>query len=166
MPGRAKSDTKKAQLVQKAHDDLMVWAVAAYCIELKKPPGLKRWDARTVCKDFESLNKQTTGKDIKLSFSTLTCLAVGGKTKAESNAKKCWLSDAEVKAVIAFIGKIGNRGFPLSHRWLKEHVDSICKACLGGLFLVSGVGKNWTDRFVEKHSEAIKMSWSQPLETK
>jgi CRISPR/Cas system CSM-associated protein Csm2 small subunit len=28
------------------------------------------------------------------------------------------------------------------------------------------VGKNWTDRFVEKHSDAIKMSWSRPLETK
>jgi hypothetical protein len=101
-----------------------------------------------------------------LSFSTLTRLAAGGKTKAESNAEKCWLPDVEVEIVIAFIGEIGNRGFPLSHGRLKEHVDSICKARLGDLFPVSGVGKNWTDRFVEKHSEAIKMSWSQPLETK
>ena len=47
-----------------------------------------------------------------------------------------------------------------------EHVDSICQAHLRDLFPVGGVGKNWTDHFVEKHSEAIKMSWSWPLETK
>jgi hypothetical protein len=166
MPGRAKSDTKKAQLAQKAHDDLMAQAVAAYCTELKKPLGLKKWGARTICKDFESLNKHATGKDIKLSYSTLMRLAGGGKTRAQSNAEGCWLSDAEVDVVITFIGEIGNRGFPLSHRRLKEHVDSICRARLGDLFPVGGVGKNWTDRFVEKHSEAIKMSWSRPLGTK
>src|ERR1700728_4676871 len=59
-----------------------------------------------------------------------------------------------------------HQGFPLSHRWLKEHVDCICQACLGDLFPDGGVGKNWTNCFVEKHSEAIKMSWSQPLEMK
>jgi hypothetical protein len=46
MPGHAKSNTKKTQLGRKAHDDLMDQAVAAYCIELKKPPGLKRRGAR------------------------------------------------------------------------------------------------------------------------
>ena len=106
------------------------------------------------------------GKDIKLSYSTLMRLATGGKTRAQSNAEGCWLSDAKVEVVITFIGEMGNRGFPLSHRWLKEHVNSICQAHLGDLFPVGRVGKNWTDHFVEKHSEAIKMSWSQPLETK
>jgi hypothetical protein len=101
-----------------------------------------------------------------LSYSTLMHLAAGGKTKAQSNAEGCWLSDAKVDVVITFIGEIVNQGFPLSHRQLKEHVDSICQARLGDLFPVGGVGKNWTDRFMEKHSEAIKMLWSQPLETK
>ena len=166
MPGRAKSDTKKAQLLRKAHDDLMAQAVAAYCTELKKPLGLKQRGARTICKDFESLNRQATGTDIKLSYSTLMRLAAGGKTKAQSNAEKSWLSDAEVEVVIAYIGEIGNRGFPQSHKRLKEHVNAICRARLGELFPIGGVGINWTDCFVEKHSEAIKMSWSQPLETK
>ena len=79
MPGRAKSDTKKVQLEQKAHDDLMAQAVAAYCTELKKPLRLKKQGARTICKDFECLNEQATGKDIKLSYSTLIRLAAGGK---------------------------------------------------------------------------------------
>src|SRR6202050_5884375 len=104
----------------------MAQAVAAYCAELKKPAGLKQRGAHIICKDFEGLNKQATGKDIKLSYSTLTCLAAGGKTKAQSNGGKSWLSDAEVEVVIAYIGEIGNRGFPLSHKRLKEHVDCIC----------------------------------------
>ena len=73
---------------------------------------------------------------------------------------------SEVDIVITFIGEIGDWGFPLSHRRLKEHVDSICQAHLEDPFPVGRVGKNWTDHFVEKHSEAIKMLWSQPLERK
>ena len=166
MPGRAKSDTKKSQLARKAHDDLMAQAVEAYHIELNKRPGLKIRGAHTICKDFEALNMQATGRYIKLSFSTLTRLTMGGKTKAMSNAKRCWLTNVEVAVVIAYIGEIGNRGFPLSHKRLKGHIDTICRACLGALFPAEGVGKNWTDHFVEKHSDAIKMSWSRPLETK
>ena len=85
---------------------------------------------------------------------------VGGKTRAQSNAEECWLLDAEVAVIITFIGEIVDRGFSPSHRWLKEHVDFICQAHLGDLFPVGGVGKNWTDHFVEKHSEDIKMLWS------
>ena len=87
---------------------------------------LKKQGAHTICKDFEGLNKQAMGKNIKLSYSTLMRLTTGGKTRAQSNAKGCWLSDAEVDVVITFIGEIGNWGFPLSHRWLKGYVDSIC----------------------------------------
>ena len=104
----------------------MAQAVAAYCTELKKLLRLKKWGAYTICEDFKCLNKQATGKDIKLSYSTLMCLAVGGKTRAQSNAEGCWLKNAEVDVIIAFIGDIANWGFPLSHRWLKEHVESIC----------------------------------------
>ncbi|KAF8985343.1 hypothetical protein BDQ17DRAFT_1202489, partial [Cyathus striatus] len=28
------------------------------------------------------------------------------------------------------------------------------------------IGKNWTTRFVEKHSDRIKTTWSTPLESK
>jgi hypothetical protein len=162
MSGCAKFDTKKAQLVQKAHGDLMAQAVAAYCTALKKLLGLKKKGAHTICTDFksQSLSKQAMGKDIKLSCSRLMHLAAGGKTKAQSNTEGCWLSDAEVDIVIMFIGEIGNWGFPSSHRQLKEHVDSIHQACLEDLFPVGVVAKNWTDCFMEKHSEAIKMLWS------
>lgn len=130
---------------------------------LSTRPGLKQWGAHNICKDFESLNIQATGYYIKLSYSKHMRLTTGGKTKAQSNAEKSWLLDVEIEVVIAYIGEIGNQGFSLSHKWLKEHVDAICQACLGELFPTDGVGKNWMDHFIEKHSEAIKMSWSQPL---
>ena len=66
---------------------VMACTVAAYSTELKKPSGPKTRDACTICKDFEELNNQVTGKYIKLSYSTLTHLAVGGKTKTQSNAE-------------------------------------------------------------------------------
>ncbi|KAG2053206.1 hypothetical protein BDR06DRAFT_886513, partial [Suillus hirtellus] len=46
-------------------------------------------------------------------------------------------------------------GFPLSHKQLKEHVNKILHARLGGKFPETGVGKNWTDRFMEKHSNRL-----------
>ncbi|KDQ11614.1 hypothetical protein BOTBODRAFT_135684 [Botryobasidium botryosum FD-172 SS1] len=52
----------------------------------------------------------------------------------------------EVTLAISYIGEIGSRGFPLSHERLKQHVDEI--------------------RFVEKHSDRIKMSWATPLDSK
>ena len=86
MPWHAKSDTKKVQLERKAHDDLMAQAVAASCTELKKPLGLKKQGAHAICKDLECLNKQATGKDIKLSYSTLMCLTTGGHSPMQKDA--------------------------------------------------------------------------------
>jgi len=68
--------------------------------------------------------------------------------------------------VIAFITEIADRGFPLSHAWLKEHVDSICKARLGDKFPLAGVGQNWTYRFAQWNMERIKITRSRPLEDK
>jgi len=61
---------------------------------------------------------------------------------------------------------MAHRGFPLSHQWLKEHVDDICSARLGTSFPVKGVGLNWTYRFSKKYSERIKIACSRPLEDK
>jgi hypothetical protein len=165
MVGRAKSETKKRQLAQEEHDSLMARAVIAYKIELTKRPGIRRRGARVVCKDFENLYLGETGKIIKLSFSTLTRLAAGGRTQAESNADRSWLTDGETKVVLDYTIEQGARGFGLSHRRLKEHVDSICRARLGSRFPEFGVGRQWTHRFVEKHTDYIKTSWARPLET-
>ena len=166
MVGRAKSQATKLRLSHTAHDNLMARAVAAYTLELAKPYGKLRKGARKICKDFERLYLQETGDPIKLSFSTLTRLANGGKTQVQSNSERSWLSPEETNVVLEYIIETGDRGFPLSHRRLKEHVDEICRARLGTKFRAEGVGKQWTHRFIVKHSDKIKMSWASSLESK
>ena len=138
MVGRALSKTKKQQLSRIAHDELMSCAVDFYCSELAKPRGERRKGARKICKDLEALHLRETGVLVKLSFSTLMRLATGGRTKALSNADCSWLSLEETLVVIEYTIEMGNRGFPLSHRRLKEHVDEICQARLGSSFPADG----------------------------
>jgi hypothetical protein len=120
-------------------------AVIAYHIELTKPAGVYHRSAHTIYSDFEALYKQKTEKPIYLSYSTMQSLTNGSKTKAQSNADYGWLTPKEVEIVIEYIVEVGERGFPLSHKRLKEHVDKICYAKLGLKFPDAGVGKNWTD---------------------
>ena len=68
--------------------------------------------------------------------------------------------------MIEFIAEMADRGFPLSHARLKEHVDSICRARREDTFPVAGVGQNWTYRFAQRNSEKIKIARSRPLEDK
>ncbi|KDQ18849.1 hypothetical protein BOTBODRAFT_93184, partial [Botryobasidium botryosum FD-172 SS1] len=68
--------------------------------------------------------------------------------------------------VIDYVVELGGRGFPRNHDRLKQHVDEILTARLGDEFPAGGVGKRWTDRFVERHSERISMSWASPLDSK
>lgn len=163
MGGRAKSDTKKAQIAREALEDWTKRAIKAYQAELKKPKGK---GARTVAADFVKLYKLETGKDIKLNYARLIRGANGVRSRAEANAARAWLTDEEVDIILAYIIELGNRGFPLSHRRLKEHVDEILRARLGDKFPALGVGKQWTNRFVEKYSTRIKTSWSTTLDTK
>jgi hypothetical protein len=163
MAGRAKSDTKKAQIARDAYEDLKARAIKAYKAELTKANGK---GARTIAQDFVNLYRLETGKDIKLNYNTLIRGANGGRSRAEANAARSWLTEEETEVVIEYIGELGNRGFPLSHRRLKEHVDQILRTRLCNTFPEGGVGKQWTHRFVEKYSSKIKMSWSTPLESK
>ena len=54
----------------------------------------------------------------------------------------------------------------MSHKRLQEHVNEILQAWLGVLFLEEGVSKKWTNQFVEKYSDQLKMSWETSLESK
>ncbi|RDB28659.1 Pogo transposable element with KRAB domain [Hypsizygus marmoreus] len=166
MAGRAKSDTKKRQILRDAHDQLMKRAAEAYCNELAKPPGVRRRGLRTICADFERIYFAETGSQIRLSHMTLKRLAEGGRTHTEAKAESSWITEDEANILIDFIIEMGHRGFPLSHRRIKEHVDEICRARLGPKFPASGVGRNWSYRFVEKYSDRIKTKRSRPLEEK
>jgi hypothetical protein len=97
-----------------------------------------------VAQDFVNLYRKETRMTIKLCYNTLIRGAAGRKSRAEANAGKSWLTDEETTVVITYISELGNHGFPLSHRRLKEHVDDILRTRLGDQFSMSRVGKQWT----------------------
>lgn len=167
MGGRPLSETKKKQILREAEDALRARALEAYRTELAKPAGVKQRSARKIAADFICIFKQETGRDIKLDHSYL-CRKVhsAGRTRSEANAARSWLTDEECEVVINYVVECGNRGFPLSHRRLREHVNEILRARLGDKFPVEGVGKKWSHRFIEKYSSCLKTSWSTPLDSK
>jgi hypothetical protein len=133
MTGCAKSDVEKHLAAKRVHDAWMARAIIAYNEEQKKTPVKSRRGLCTICKEFEDLYFSQTGKTLKLSHMTLKHLAAGGMTREKANANWRWLTDSEEDIVIDFISEMADRRFPLSHRRLKEHVDSICKSHLGSL---------------------------------
>ena len=50
--------------------------------------------------------------------------------------------------IVSFIIEMGACGFAPSHHCIKEHVDRIAHARLGGKFPPQGAGKNWTAHFM------------------
>jgi hypothetical protein len=122
----------------------------------------KKKGYREVCLEMEQACLRETKMKILLSSSTLQRRVQGGRGIREFNAEKAWLSEQQAEIVITCAVQEAERGFPFSHRRLREHVDEICRARYGDDF--PGVGKRWTDRFVEKHSDRLKPYWSRPLD--
>jgi len=168
MVGRPKSELKKQQIKYETKDGLLIHAVALYHhekqnseVENRKPLSLRK-----ICKQIEGEHYAATKRTVKLDPCTLRRLAQGGKSKSTSNSEKSWLLPDEVEMVINYAVEVAARGFPLSHKRLKEHVDQICQARQAPNFPEHGVGKNWTNRFITKHSDRLKTYWSHNLEGK
>lgn len=161
MVGKSKSEAKKEREWAEEKAELQRVAVTRYRKELEEKDGKKR-GARKICEEVEIEYKNRTGKSISLNHATIIRHANGGKPIADFNAEKCLLSKEEEKIVLGFVAETANCGFPLSHRRLREHANSIIRAREGPSFL--GVGENWTDRFIFYHSEQVKTIWSSSLE--
>jgi len=80
------------------------------------------------------------------------------------NASKSWLTKQEADEVIKFTVEIAAWGHGLDHRRLKEHVDEICRARYGSTFPKEGVGRRWTARFIERHSDQLHVYMARPLD--
>ena len=165
MAGKTKSNTKKTQEAREEKEKLMARAVDAYKAELQKELPSSRKGLWMVCHEIEEEYRHATGKAVRLNHQTLANLVKGEKSLSQFNQEKGWLTMEEVNIVIEYALEVAARGFPLSHKRLKEHVDKICHARLGDAFPAGGVGENWTYHFVKKYSNSMKMCWSHPLES-
>lgn len=131
--------------------------------EAQKTPGNTK-GVRAICKEVVEECYRKTSKRINLSKTTVRARADGRISMREFNTGKGWLTMDEEDIVVAFAIDAALRGFPLNHRHLKEHVDEICRAKRGISFPEAGVGKEWTARFLERHSERLRPYWAHALD--
>lgn len=164
MVGRAKSATKKCQITREEETRLMAKAVELYQTEQARPQGEKKMGLRKVCVEVQKAHLKNTGRTVTLNHNTLGNYVKGRRTLASFNAAKSWLLPEEAEQVINYIVELGDRGFPISLKRLKEHVDQICRARLGDGFPANGVGKQWAGRFLEKHSDRLDAYRPRKLE--
>lgn len=165
MARKALSQTKKCQLARAEKDQLMARAVVLYQQEQSKPDAQPKGGLRKICREVEKEYFLEKGQKIALNHNTLRNLANGGRMRSQTNAEKGWLTKEEVDQVIQYTVEIAEWGHPFSHRRLKEHVDAILHARLGTKFPETGVGSQWTHRFIEKYSERLHVYTSRPLDT-
>jgi hypothetical protein len=123
-------------------------------VELTKPEN--KWKGTcTVANDIVLLYKRETGLDIKIDHGFLIRQANRCQTKAQANVAGSWLTPEETEVIIQYAHECSDRGFPLSHRRLKEHVDEILWGSNVNGFPLSGVGKQWMQCFITKYSKRL-----------
>jgi hypothetical protein len=101
---------------------------------------------------------------IQLSKSTLQRRVTGGLSRRQGHEHESWITKVEADIVVTFTIECADRGFPLSHRRLKEHVDQLARARWGDRFPEEGMGKQWTKNFVSDHSNRLGTYWSRALD--
>ncbi|KAJ7711100.1 hypothetical protein B0H16DRAFT_1238677, partial [Mycena metata] len=98
---------------------------------------------------------QEEKKTVDISKSMLDRRIKGGCNQKEGHKHQAWLTKEETDTVADFTAECLDRGFPLSHRRLKEHVDEITQARLGDFFPAEGVGRQWTHKFVSDNIDRL-----------
>lgn len=152
MPRYAHSAKRKHRINPKVKDELYEHAVERY---QHTDSG-----ARKVCEDIEDEHFSMTGEVVTLSHTTVLRLSHGGIRLSQFNSGKCALGSEEQDEVIEYLIDLAYRGFPLSHRRLREVVDAIGRARYGSAW--RGVGKNWTFRFMNRVSDRLQTYRSRP----
>nr|GAT54700.1 predicted protein [Mycena chlorophos] len=163
MVGRAQSSTKKAR---KKREDVEWWmarVVRKYCVQQTWELGCgeRRAGARAICTQVKEEYNQKFKKKIKNQtlqplHNTMLAQYRSRASKSKSAESRGWLLVEEVEVVLKYLLECACRGFPLDHQRLKEVVDAICCARLEDAFPKGGVGKKWTQRFLERYSSRLK----------
>ena len=163
MPRHAQSQTLHAQLESQFLHEWINIAADRYNAERQSNNRCKK-GVRKICQDVQGECFVKTKRTVKLAPNTVLERAKGRKSIRDFNAEKRWMEEGEEDAVVDFVIDCARRGFPVSHKRLKEHVDLILRARLGERFPVEGVGQQWTQRFVERNHKRLSRYWTHSLD--
>lgn len=161
---RPHSQTKKKQLASQEKERAITDAINVYKNEQDKPKEERRslWRIYTDVKDWFTKHK----KHIVISHDTVSRRLKGGQSCHLFNMEtKAWLKPEEEDMVILYCLDLASRAFPLNHKTLKIYVDTILRAQLRDDFPEGGVGINWTNHFIERHSSRLGRYWSSSHES-
>jgi hypothetical protein len=163
MTYRAKSIRKKDQELSKLREKWIKRAVVI-CTEGHGSSSSTQTSYAQAATQARLECLEQDKKIIEISTSTLQRRVNGGHSRQEGHKHEKWETKEEADIIIEFAIAMADRGFPLSHRRLKEHVDAILRARLGSGFPAEGVGKQWSKKFVSDHSDRLGTYWSRALD--
>ncbi|KAF9235662.1 hypothetical protein BU15DRAFT_30365, partial [Melanogaster broomeanus] len=120
------SQTKKKQIISEHQEEALTDAIKIYQEEQQKPEEERR-SLRTICQEVEGRWRKKVGyAAVNVSRETVRRRLNGGRSchqfNMETNAR---LTTEEEEQIIMFSIDLAARGFPLNHRSLKVHVDSV-----------------------------------------
>ncbi len=99
----------------------------------------------------------------KVGLGTLHRAANGERTMAQFAASKQKLSLAEEAKVVEYLLECADRGFPHGRDHIIDCANAILQQRKGNPN--EKVGKDWVDRFMQRHEDKLSMYWSKPLDT-
>ena len=144
---------------------LYIAAVCYYKEELCRPAsdclGLCK-----ICKEVSNKHFAKTYNRIVLSRSTLADQVNGVHSHLCASAEWTWETKEEAEQIINFAVEMAQHGFPLSCHQLCNHANTILKSRLGDKFPETGVGKNWVERFMDRHTDRVRIFRSCRLDKK
>ncbi|KAG1864427.1 hypothetical protein F4604DRAFT_1783471 [Suillus subluteus] len=124
MVGRPKSVTRKKQLAKQEQEIAITRAINEYCTKQRKDEPTK--SLRAICREVQQKYRAETGKPVVVDHMTVLRRLAGNRSSAQYMAEeRAWLKPEEAEKVAEYCLELGRRGFPIGHRWLKEHVDAI-----------------------------------------
>ena len=163
MPGRAKATTLKSREATAAKERLILEAVRLYR-ESHAAGSVKELGYRSASKHVEEQNYAQTGKFIAVDHNTVRNRHLE-LTQSHYDAHfsgSALMTREQEEELVSYVIEVADRGFPLTHKRLRECADKILRTTDPSF---PGVGVNWTDRFLERHRNQLHTYWSRSLES-
>ena len=147
--GRAKSQTLKQRASCATQEAVVLRAVEIYRQSLTSdlPLGFRKATIKAQQEYFEKIQKW-----IDVPHTTVRNRHNNIISKAEASMEHAHLTPAQEEIICDFAIETAARGFPLNNERLAKCANEVLRAENPDF---EGVGKNWADRFVERHYEKL-----------
>ena len=106
----------------------------------------------------EDPNFSELAAEFHVPHSTLSHHFNGRTSKREDGIKRRILPLEAEHALVAFLDEAARRGFPETAETAREHATAILRSISGDK--TATIGKNWMDRFLERHADRLKSFWA------